>query len=145
MWTIAHQARLSRGFSRQEYWSGLPVPSSRGSSLPKDQTHVSLCLLHWKASSLYTKLIPLILILTNKSSYLEVCVCVCVCVLWCSVISGSLQPHGLWPARLLCAWIFSRQECWVGCHFLLQRMFPTWGSNTHFLFLLHWKVISLPQ
>ena len=26
-WTIAHQAPLSVGFSRQEYWSGLPVPS----------------------------------------------------------------------------------------------------------------------
>ena len=27
-WTAAHQAPLSIGFSRQEYWSGLPVPSS---------------------------------------------------------------------------------------------------------------------
>ena len=26
-WTIAHQAPLSMGFSRQEYWSGLPFPS----------------------------------------------------------------------------------------------------------------------
>ena len=26
-WTIAHQAPLSMGFSRQESWSGLPVPS----------------------------------------------------------------------------------------------------------------------
>ena len=25
-WTIAHQAPLSMGFSRQEYWSGLPFP-----------------------------------------------------------------------------------------------------------------------
>ena len=25
-WTIAHQAPLSMGFSRQEYWSGLPRP-----------------------------------------------------------------------------------------------------------------------
>ena len=25
-WTAAHQARLSMGFSRQEYWSGLPCP-----------------------------------------------------------------------------------------------------------------------
>ena len=23
-WTVAHQAPLSMGFSRQEYWSGLP-------------------------------------------------------------------------------------------------------------------------
>ena len=27
-WTIAHQAPPSTGFSRQEYWSGLPFPSS---------------------------------------------------------------------------------------------------------------------
>ena len=26
-WTIAHHAPLSMGFSRQEYWSGLPFPS----------------------------------------------------------------------------------------------------------------------
>ena len=26
-WTVAHQAPLSVGFSRQEYWSGLPFPS----------------------------------------------------------------------------------------------------------------------
>ena len=25
--TVAHQAPLSMGFSRQEYWSGLPIPS----------------------------------------------------------------------------------------------------------------------
>ena len=27
LWTIAYQAPLSMGFSRQEYWSGLPFPS----------------------------------------------------------------------------------------------------------------------
>ena len=27
LWTIAHQAPLSMGFSRQEYWSGLPFSS----------------------------------------------------------------------------------------------------------------------
>ena len=26
-WTIAHQAPLSMGFSRKEYWTGLPFPS----------------------------------------------------------------------------------------------------------------------
>ena len=26
-WTIAYRALLSMGFSRQEYWSGLPFPS----------------------------------------------------------------------------------------------------------------------
>ena len=25
-WTVAHQTPLSMGFSRQDYWSGLPCP-----------------------------------------------------------------------------------------------------------------------
>ena len=29
LWTIAHQVPLSMGFSRQEYWSGLPFPPPR--------------------------------------------------------------------------------------------------------------------
>ena len=28
LWTVAYQASLSIGFSRQEYWSGLPFPSA---------------------------------------------------------------------------------------------------------------------
>ena len=28
-WTAAYQAPLSMGFSRQEYWSGVPLPSSK--------------------------------------------------------------------------------------------------------------------
>ena len=29
-WTVAHKAPLSMGFSRQEYWSGVPFPSPGG-------------------------------------------------------------------------------------------------------------------
>ena len=36
LWTIAHQASLFMGFSRQEYWSGLPFPSPGG--LPNPET-----------------------------------------------------------------------------------------------------------
>ena len=39
---------------------------------------------------------------------------VCCAVLSHSVVSDSLGPHGLWPARLLCPWGFSRQEHWSG-------------------------------
>ena len=38
----------------------------------------------------------------------------CRSVLSCSVMSDSLQPHQLQPARLLCPWGFSRQEYWSG-------------------------------
>ena len=34
LWTVAHQIPLSMGFSRQEYWSGLPFPSPGDLSNP---------------------------------------------------------------------------------------------------------------
>ena len=40
-WTVNHQASLSMGFPRQEYWSGLPFPFPEKSSQPRDWTHVS--------------------------------------------------------------------------------------------------------
>ena len=41
LWTVAHQISLSMGFSRQEYWSGLPFPSPGGSPQPRDWTQIS--------------------------------------------------------------------------------------------------------
>ena len=35
-WTVDHQAPLSMGFPRQEYWSGLPFPSP--GNLPDPRT-----------------------------------------------------------------------------------------------------------
>ena len=46
-----------------------------------------------------------------------------------SVVSNSLKPHGLLPTRLLCPWDFPGKNTEVGCHFLLQGIFPTQGSN----------------
>ena len=40
-WTIAHQAPLSMGFSKQKYWSGLPSPPPGESSWPRNWTQVS--------------------------------------------------------------------------------------------------------
>ena len=52
----------------------------------------------------------------------------------CLVVSDSLWPHGLQPTRLLCPWDFPGNSTGVDCHFLLQGIFPTQGSN---LGLLH--------
>ena len=41
-----------------------------------------------------------------------------------SVVSDSLRP-----ARLLCPWDSPGENTGVGCHFLLQGIFPTQGSN----------------
>ena len=40
-WTEAHQAPLSKKFSRQEYWSGLPFLSPGVLTDPRNQTRVS--------------------------------------------------------------------------------------------------------
>ena len=43
--------------------------------------------------------------------------------------SKSLRTHGLQPARFLCPWSSLGKNTGVGCHFLLQEIFPTQGSN----------------
>ena len=51
LWTIALQAPLSMGFSRQEYWSGFTYP--RPGELPNPGIKpASLCLLHWQVGYL---------------------------------------------------------------------------------------------
>ena len=46
-WTVAHQAPLSMGFPRQEYWSGLPFPSP--GDLPDPRIKLAL---DWQVDSL---------------------------------------------------------------------------------------------
>ena len=59
-----------------------------------------------------------------------------------SVVSNSLWPHGLWPARHFCPWGFSRQEHWSGA--LLQGILTALNTGsiptivTDFFFKLHY-------
>ena len=47
-WTVAHQAPLSIGFSRQGYWSGLPFPSPGDLPVPETEpTCTTLQADHW--------------------------------------------------------------------------------------------------
>ena len=50
-----------------------------------------------------------------------------------SVMSNSSRPHGLQPTRRLCPWDFPGKNKGMGCHFLLQGIFPTQGLNPCFL------------
>ena len=64
------------------------------------------------------------------------------------------DPMDCSPTRLLCPWSLPGKNTGVGCHFLLQGIFPTQGSNLHLLHLLvgrrilchctTWKAISYP-
>jgi len=44
-------------------------------------------------------------------------------------VSSSLAPCRLQPIRLLCSWDFLGKSTGVGCHALLQGIFPTQGLN----------------
>ena len=61
-----------------------------------------------------------------------------------SVMSDSLWPHRLRPARLLCPLDFSGENTGVGCHFFFQGIFLIQGLNLRPLHLLHWQAGSLP-
>ena len=52
---------------------------------------------------------------------------------------SSLGPHV--TKRLLCPWNFPGKNTGVGCHFLLQGIFPTEGSNLSLLCHLHCRQI----
>ena len=62
----------------------------------------------------------------------------------CAQSRPTVRSHGLEPARLLCPWNLPGKNAGVGCHFLLQGIFLTQGSNLSLLHLLHWQANSLP-
>ena len=51
----------------------------------------------------------------------------------CWVEPNFYRTHGVRPIRLLCPWHFPGENTGVGCHYLLQGIFPTQGSNPSLL------------
>ena len=94
--------------------------------------------------------ICLIAVIWNQTYNIsKVCLCICVYVYTCvcvcesesvsnSIVSNSLQPHGLQPSRLLCPQESPGNNTRGGLPFLLQGIFPTQGSNPG---LLHCRQI----
>ena len=66
-----------------------------------------------------------------------------------SLLSDSLGPHRLWPSRRLCLWNFPGKNTGVGCHSLLQGIFPNQGWNPGLLhsgrFFTIWATKAYPQ
>ena len=68
----------------------------------------------------------------EKKVFFIVCLCVGhLCMRACSALSCVLFFADPWPVAtsLLCPWDFSGKSTGVGCHFLLQGIFPTQGLN----------------
>ena len=58
--------------------------------------------------------------------------------------SDSWRPHGPQPDQLFCSWDSPGKNTEVGCHILLQGIFPNQELNPSLLCLLHWQTDSLP-
>ena len=80
----------------------------------------------------------------KQDENLKICIEPRVCCAYYVALVISLWLHGLKPTRLLCPWGSPGKDTGVGCHFLLQGIFLTQGSNLRLLCLLHWQVGSLP-
>ena len=109
-WTAAHQAPSSMGPSRQEHWSGLPLPSPLGTMLLlllSRFSHVRLCATPWTAAHQAPPSLgfsrqehwsglpfPSPMHESEKWNRSR------------SVLSDSSWPHGLQPTRLLRPWDF---------------------------------------
>ena len=66
----------------------------------------------------------------------------------CSVTQSFLtlcDPMDCSPPGSSVYVIFQARNIGVGCHVLLQGIFPIQGSNSHLFHLLHWQVGSLPR
>ena len=80
------------------------------------------CLFRYFSNFLIQLFVFLILSCMNCLYILEINPLSVVCCQVASVVSDSVQPHGLQPTRLLHPWDFPRNSTGVGCHFLLQCM-----------------------
>ena len=67
--------------------------------------------------------------------------CVCPCVLVARSCLALVIP---WTVVLSVPGNFLGKNAGVGCHSLLQGIFPTQGSNPLLFSLLHWQASSLP-
>ena len=128
------------------WWRQIPAPhrcltfvTEPLKTYPVSQAWLSaLCAFMWQRcpshrSGIMSKkecpaIINLNVFIGKTDSFLITDVCVCVCVSG-SAVSNSLWLYGLEPARLLCPWNSPGKNTGVGCHFLLQGIFPTQGSN----------------
>ena len=70
--------------------------------------------------------------------FLTSCLCACPVAQSCPTLCYPMES-----TRPLCPWGFPCKNIQVGCHFLLQGIFLTQGSNSHLLHLLHGKRDSL--
>ena len=108
LWTVAHQAPLCMGFSRQEYWSGMPFPPQ--GIFPTQRTNLYLLyLLHWQADSFTTESFRKSFYLQTHTQFFFIVLKINVLFEFKAVSSGRLKTK--WR---VCGW---RQGGWESLWF----------------------------
>ena len=110
---LSLQVPVSMEVSRQEYWKRLSFPSP--GCLPDPRIEPAAPALVGRFLTNYTTWEALLIIKVKSLS----------CV-WLFVTPWMVAYHALHP------WDFPGNSTGVGCHFLLQRIFPTQRSNLGF-------------
>ena len=138
-WTAAYQAPPPMGFSKQEYWSRVPLPSLT-------------CLIEHKT---------FILIVVKILVFVILFLCCCSSCFFCFLMSVILWIFKIDCCCLVpksCPTLCNPMNCtppgsfvhaisqarileWFFC--LLQGIFPTQGLNLHLMHPLHWQMGSL--
>ena len=170
LWTIAHQGPLSMGFTRQEYWSGLPFPSPgdlpdsgiepqspslQTDSLPSEPPGNPVLLIRVPDYSLlYTSpwLGRFLCSVSPQLMHEESC-----CRLYCFAIEG-IMPHtsriGLWPAgamikRNKIRWAILAEEIQsdsshdLDTKFVIMIIFSISWASLLLTFLIDYQLVSL--
>ena len=127
-WTVAYQAPLSMEFSRQEYWSGLPVPSPQNIPNPGIKP---------RSSTLQADSLPSeppgkpMCIHESQSEVTQSCPTLCD-LMDCSLPGSSV--HGIFQARIL-EWVAispsrrSPPRDWTQISCIVGRHFTVWDTR----------------
>ena len=77
-WTVAHQATLSVGFHRHEYWSGLPFPSPRDLPDPGIKPispALAEIVYHWATMETHKSLLVFFILLKPDLNFIDLIFC----------------------------------------------------------------------
>ena len=133
----AHQAPLSTGFSKQEYWSGLPFPSPEKRSLVFPILLFSSISLHW---SLRKAFLPLLAFLWNSAFrwiYLDFSPLPFTFLLFSAICKASLGNHFAFLHFFFLGMVLITASCtilWTSVH----------SSSGTLSDLISWIYLSLP-
>ena len=107
--------------------------------------YVRVCLMLYETATLFSKgAVPFCLNHSQSNGFWLLCIATDTwyCPFFCLVVAQSCptlcDPMDYSPNRLLYPWDSPSKNTGVGCHFLLQGIFPTQGSNPR---LLHCRQI----